>query len=106
MMPRVASSPWRLYCGIEMVAEDRVLVGREVAHEAHAQPVLGHVAEARGAAEAGVAERPALDPDRAAGRRPDAGQRLEQLRLAVAGDARDADDLAGAHREAHALDAA
>ncbi len=40
----------------------------------------------------------------AAGDRPDPGQRLEQLRLAVAGDARDADDLAGAHLEADALD--
>ena len=50
--------------------------------------------EAGGAAEAGIAERPALDPDRAARDLADAGQRLEQLRLAVAGDARDADDLA------------
>ena len=36
--------------------------------------------------------------------RPDAAQRLQQLRLAVAGDPRDADDLAGADREADALD--
>ena len=39
-----------------------------------------------------------------AGGLADAGQRLEQLRLAVAGDAGDADDLAGADREADALD--
>ena len=37
-------------------------------------------------------------------RRADAGQRVEQLRLAVAGDPGDADDLAGAHGEADPLD--
>ena len=38
------------------------------------------------------------------GRAADAGERLEQLRLAVAGDAGDADDLAGADVEADAFD--
>ncbi len=34
----------------------------------------------------------------------DAGDHLEQLRLAVAGDAGDADDLAGAHVEGDVVD--
>src|SRR5262249_19252170 len=38
-------------------------------------------------------------------RRPDARQRLEELRLAVAGDAGDPHDLAAPDREADALDA-
>src|SRR5260370_678842 len=46
-----------------------------------------------------------LEADLSRLHRPDAGERLEQLRLPVAGDAGDADDLAPAHREAHALDA-
>ena len=52
-----------------------------------------------------MAERPALDRDATLGDRPDAAQRLQQLRLAVAGDARDADDLAAADLEADALHA-
>ena len=69
------------------------------------QAVLGHVRQRRSA-------RPARPPVIGAPRsrisppqRPaDAGERVEQLRLAVAGDAGDADDLAGADVEADALD--
>ena len=48
-------------------------------------------------------ERLALEPHRPAGRRADAGEHLEELGLAVAGDAGDADDLAGAHRQVDGL---
>ena len=34
---------------VELVTEDRVLVGGELGHQAHAQAVLRHVAEAVGA---------------------------------------------------------
>ena len=47
----------------------------------------------------GGLQRPAVDEDLAAGERPDAGERLEQFRLAVAGDAGDAEDLALAQDE-------
>ena len=40
--------------------------------------------------------------DRAAARAPEAGERLDELRLAIAVDAGDADDLAGTHVEADA----
>src|SRR5215510_3484344 len=50
-------------------------------------------------------ERAALQADLSRLHRPDTSERLEELRLAVAGDAGDPDDLASPHREAHALDA-
>ncbi len=52
-----------------------------------------------------VGEGGGLQPDLPGLHRPDARERLEQLRLAVAGDAGDADDFSPPHREAHALDA-
>ena len=51
----------------------------------------------------------AVEPDRAAGRRPEAGDRLGELALPVSRDAGDRDDLAGADLEAepaHRLGAA
>ena len=53
----------------------------------------------------GVAEVLLLPLDLPRLQRPDPGQRLQQLRLAVAGDARDPHDLALPQREADALDA-
>ena len=47
----------------------------------------------------------AVDQDFAGAERAHAGERLEQLRLAVAGDARDAEDLARAQGEGDAIDA-
>ena len=47
----------------------------------------------------------AVDQDLARAQRPDAGERLEQLRLAVAGDAGHAEDLAFAQDERNAVDA-
>ena len=44
-------------------------------------------------------QRRAVEPDLAAGQRPHAGERFEQLRLAVAGHPGDAEDFAGAQRE-------
>src|SRR5215472_3397547 len=52
-----------------------------------------------------LGERGALQADLSRLHRPDAGECLEELRLAVAGDAGNPDDLALPHREAHALDA-
>ena len=49
-------------------------------------------------------QRLAVDEDFAAAQRADAGERLEQLRLAVAGDAGDAEDLAFAQNEGDAVD--
>ena len=100
---------------IAVIAERGVLPFLEGRHEAHAVAVLGHVREAALAQHRriGPRRRPEIgspwrmtSPD---GRVADAGEHLEQLRLAVAGDAGDADDLAGAHLEgdvgeaAHAL---
>ena len=94
-----------------VVAEDGALAGAEGDDEAHPLAVLGHVGQSE----------PAHAPRRARSRwsvmswprhriRPDftgrdAGEGLEQLRLAVARDAGDAHDLASPHREADALDA-
>ena len=70
--------------------------------------VLRHVADADDALGMRVVlrrrQRLAVDQDFAAAQRPDAGQRLEQLRLAVAGDAGDAEDLARAQSEGDAVD--
>ena len=70
--------------------------------------VLGHVSRRRaGARRRGSAASRSCDFQRSPTglHRSHAGQRLQQLRLAVAGDAGHADDLAAAHREAHALHA-
>ena len=73
--------------------------------------VLRHVGEAARAQLGRVAvrhhgERLAVEEHASDGRVADAGEHLEQLRLAVAGDAGDADDLAGAHVEGHFREAA
>ena len=94
-----------------VVAEDRALPGREGDDEAHALAVLGDVGESepphgpRRGRRLRVDEVAALPSDPPRLRGSDAGQRLEQLRLAVAGDARHAHDLAPPHREADPLDA-
>ena len=69
-------------------------------------PVLRHMGELRRArlARHRSGKRLAVEQDLARRRRPDAGDRLEQFALAVAGDAGDADDLAGAHAEGHVVD--
>ena len=71
--------------------------------------VLRHVADAdeplRVRIVLGERQRLAVDQDFAAAQGTDAGERLEQLRLAVAGDARDAEDLAFAQNEGDAVDA-
>ena len=59
----------------------------------------------RGDGRLGIGEVPALPADPPRLHRADAGERLEQLGLAVARHAGDADDLAPPHREADALDA-
>ena len=91
-----------MYVGLVVVAEDRALLRRERDDQAHALAVLGHVGEPepphgprRGGAAASARSRPfqRICPDFAGA---DARERLEQLRLAVAGDAGDADDLARA----------
>ncbi|OIQ81149.1 hypothetical protein GALL_370780 [mine drainage metagenome] len=78
-------------------------VGRQVhlGHRAAAQPLLGHHAQAGGAARGDTARRRTEQPHAPATRRPRvlARQQREQLLLAVAGDTGDADDLAGAHRQ-------
>ena len=97
---------------VVVVAQDRGLVGREGRDQTHALPVLRHVAQA-GVAHAarvgrvtGVAHHAAADRHRAGVRPLDPGQQRHQLRLAVAGHAGDADDLAPAHAQAHVPHAA
>src|SRR3546814_3932385 len=53
---------------------------------------------------AGPADAGPADADPAGGDRPDAGERLQQLALAVAGNPGEADDLAGGDGEADAVD--
>ncbi len=67
------------------------------------EAVLGDVSDAGGDRRAGVAgpQLPAGDPDVAVAGRPDAGDRLGELALAVSGDPGDTDDLAGSHGERH-----
>ena len=93
--------------GVVVVAQDRGLVGREAADQAHALPVLRHVAQAGVAHPArvgrvtGIAHRPAVDRHRAGIRLLDPGQQRHELRLAVARHPGDADDLAAAHAQTH-----
>ena len=72
-------------------------------HGAVAEPLLRHEGGAEPAprGDAAPAATGAVDADRigVARRSALAGQRVEQLVLAVAGDAGDADDLAAAHVE-------
>ena len=71
--------------------------------------ILRHMSEApvaqfAGIGDAGHVDRLAVEQDRAGDGAADAGNRLHQFRLAIAGDARDADDLAGAHVEGDVVD--
>ena len=52
---RARSKPCAAVVGLGLVAEDRVLVGREALHQADAQPVLRHVARSRRRARLGGA---------------------------------------------------
>ena len=90
--------------GLGLVAQDRVLVGGEALDQAHPQPVLGHVRAAQQPRLRAAGDRRAAQQDLAAQRLADAGQRVQQLGLAVAGDPGDAQDLARPHREADPLD--
>ena len=68
-------------------------------------PVLGDVAHVpAAAADGGVRDRLAAECDRAARDLVQAGQAVDELRLAVAVDAGDADDLARADIERHMID--
>ena len=95
-----------------LVAEEGVLPLREGHDEAAAVAVLGHVGDPTprgGRRRWWCATRSSGAPLRRtvpAGRGADAGEHLEQLGLAVAGDAGDAEDLAGAHVEARRASAA
>ena len=96
---------------VPVVAEDAALGGFEGGDEAHALAVFRDVAQAhpphrlhRPGMAAGRRGLPP-DPDRAPLVREDAGERLQELGLAVAGDARDTQDLAGADGEARVPDA-
>jgi hypothetical protein len=93
--------------GVVVIAEGHVLPGGEVHDQAKMVAVLGHMGDA------GVARRLAVGPLAGQGicaalqhlPRPVAACRpaLQQFGLAVAGDAGDAEDLAGADLEADAL---
>ncbi len=92
-----------------VIAEDRVLVLLEGQHEADMVAVLRHMRQAAVAQLAGIGDadhvdRAAVELDAAGNRPANAGDRLDQLRLAVAGDTGDADDLAGAHVEGDVVD--
>ncbi len=94
-----------------VVVQRDVLGERELEDEAAALAVLGNVAQPRveHLARRRVVELAAADAHDAARRAGQAGERFDQLGLAVAVDAGDADDLAGANLERHAahfLDAA
>ena len=94
-----------------VVVQRDVLGDRELEHEAAPLPVLRNVAEARVvvAERVDVREVVAFEAHGARRDRPQAAERVDQLGLAVAVDAGDADDLAGPHLErdvAHLLDPA
>lgn len=92
---------------VVLVAEEGVLHHGEVLHDAVAQPVFRHVGDAQVAEHERQAVRVvafewqglAFEVGAACRRQAHAGQDLHQLALAVAGHARDRDDLAGAQRE-------
>ncbi len=71
-------------------------------------PVLGDVGQAGGApgGHRGAGDVRAGQGDRAAGDLAEPGDRLDELALPVAGHARDAHDLAGAHGQVHPVDRA
>ena len=94
---------------IALVAENGVLVFLEGQDEAHMVAILRHMGAAH-AADLGridLLRRVDVAPqhgDAAAFGPADAGQRLQEFRLAVARDTGDADDLAGLHVEGDVLD--
>jgi len=89
------------HVGVAVGLEDDVRGDREARRDSRPQPVLGHVRDAVGNCVARVAraQRDARDRHVSGRQRPQPGERLGELALAVAGDAGDADDLAAAHRE-------
>ena len=94
-----------------VVVQRDVLGERELEHEAAPLAVLGDVAHAgvEHLARGVVRDVLAVDLDSAAGRVPQAGERLDQLALAVAVDAGEPDDLPRPHLErdaAHRLEPA
>ena len=92
-----------------MEAKHRALAGLERHDEPDAVAVLGDVADADQSLVVGIAlrgrERVAVDQDFTRTQRPDARERLQELGLAVAGDARHAQDLALAQHEGDAIHA-
>ena len=92
-----------------MEAEHRAFARLERHDEADAMAVLRHVADADEALGARIAlhmrQRLAVDEDFAGAWRAHAGERLEELRLAVAGDAGDAEDFALPQDEGDVVDA-
>ena len=100
-------TPWRDHRLAVARGQHGVVGEREVRHGGVAVALLGHGAEAEAAAGAGaeVADRLAVEADRGGvADRGLAGEREQQLVLAVAGDAGDAEDLAGAHGEGDVLE--
>ncbi len=89
-----------------MVAQDDVLREVELQHQPAAMPVLGHVRDPRRDRATGAVVRDvAAQQLDGSGLRPSqADDGLDQLRLPVAADPGDAQDLAAAHLEPHALD--
>src|SRR5207302_4689357 len=95
------------YLSLPVGGQQRIVAERHLRHRAAAQPVLGHEAHS---------ERPPFSGSHAAGLDaadedrmlvPEwlfAGNGRQELLLAVAGDSRDADDLAAAHRELNVLE--
>ena len=88
--------------------QHRAFAGFERHHETDAVAILRHMADADQALRMRVVlrrrQRFAVDEDFAAVQRADAGERLEQLRLAVARDARDPEDFAFSENERNAVD--
>ena len=90
-------------------AEHRAFAGLERHDEADAVAIFRHMADPDQALQPRRAldwrQDLAVEEDFAGAERAHAGERLEKLRLAVAGHARDAEDLARAQGEGDAVDA-
>src|SRR6185503_4301640 len=84
--------------------EQRVVGQRELGDGTAALALFGHVGEAMAAprGDAEMADANAIDRDGVGARRALARERCEELALAVAGNAGDADDLARPHVEVDA----
>ena len=84
--------------GVVLEAKHRAFASLERHHQTDALTVLRDMADAERAHALRVAparrRRRAIDQDFARGERANAGERLQQLRLPISGDAGDADDLA------------